>query len=296
MFRIEITRGSAAFKVLLWRFGTSAIFAHIFVSSTMSTQLLAMKAAGARKPAKKSAPPPNKPADSALYKLPYHRNVYFPSDFLLPPNHQIELHHITSNHVFAWKHRFEKELPAGFTPESTQEQLVHAHECVYWLKQEALKHIRKKLKTRMIELTRKHYGELVANITGYTQLTAFLQSEVDVGHGETAFNIVYGKESWPPAWEMPFAELFCKEMNLNTRGDFVTEGRKYKSAVPRLCTYELGQLRARVKSLVRRQKQAIAEDGKKIKRRDKYNVPFDPKLHVKQTSNNSTTLNNNVMV
>ena len=183
-------------------------------------------------------------------------------------------------------------------PEPNNEQLNLVHECAYWLKQEALKHIRKRLKTRMLELTRKNYGESVSNITSYTQLTAFLQSEVEVGNGEMAFHILYGKESWPPAWEMAFSELFCKEMNIRTRGEFVnaTGKRQYKAAIARLCVYELGQLRARVKTIVRRQTQAIGENGKKIKRRDKYNVPFDPTKHVKQSAESTATVKNNIMV
>ena len=282
------------FTYAILRVATTDDFAHIFVAMSAQLRASRLQPAGA-KPAKKVVAPPPKQPESVLYKLPFKQKVYLPADYLLPPNGQIEIHHITSNHVFAWNHRFEKELPAGFIPDTNLEQLSFVHSCVYWLKQEALKHIRKKLKTRLLELARKHYGETVNNMTNFSQLTAFLNSEAELGNGETTFSIIYGKESWPPAWEMAFSELFCQEMNLRTRGECVSDGKRYKGAFSRLCVYELGQLRARIKNVVRRQSQKIGEDGKKIKRRDKYNVPFNPILHVKQKANN-TAVRNNIMV
>ena len=233
------------------------------------------------------------------YKLPFRRKVYLPDDFLLPTGlagTQIVRKHISSNHVYAWKHRFEEDLPAAASiPQATSSEIDSVHACAYWLKNETLRQMRKKLKTRMLELTRQHYGQVAANITGYTQLTAYLQSEVAIGNAELPFTILYGKESWPPSWEMSYAEDFCEEMKLYSRGEKVSGGKKYKAAFPRLFSYESGQLRARVKNIIRRQRQEVNNSGKKIRRRNKCDVQFDPTVHVKPLSSQTTISKNNLV-
>lgn len=264
----------------------------------MSLQLSASALKTARIHYKKHVPPPPKPNSPDDYELPFKKKVYLPSDFLLPVGGQIGIEDISAKHVYAWNHRYKKDLPkhSGSIPSPNEQEKKYVHSCAYWLKQETLAIMRKKIKTRMLELGRMHCGDAATNFTNYTQLCSYLHSEVEFGNGEAVFNVLYGRDSWAPSWEMGFAEMFCEENNLYFHGENVSEGKTYKGAFPRLATYELGQLRKRVKTVNRRQPQTITEDGKKVKRRDKYSVPFDPVLHVKATSDKSTAQKKNMIV
>ena len=55
----------------------------------------------------------------------------------------------------------------------------------------------------------------------------------------------------------------------------------YKACVAKLFSYELGQLRKQVPLLTRRLPQEVDERGKKIRRRNKFNAVYDPKIHCK---------------
>lgn len=247
---------------------------------------------------KKRIPAPKKPSDSEVYTIPFKNRVFLPSDFLLPANRQYAIEDITSSHVYAWEHRYEKVLSSesGIIPDASLTQREEVHSCAYWLKHNVLEVMRKRLKTRWLELGRKNYGDVAANLTSFTQLAVFLHSEVEIGSGETPFTIIYGKESWPPSWEMAFADTLSKDMNLYSRGENITDGKRYKGAMPQLASYELGQLRKRIKSINRRQPQKIDADGNKIKQRDKYKVPFDPAIHVKATTKQTAAVKNNIIV